>query len=46
MVDPELVTRKIALITGDLSELARIARKSLEEYLSSQTDEVLAERRD
>jgi uncharacterized protein YutE (UPF0331/DUF86 family) len=44
MVDPELVTRKIALITGDLSELTRIARKSLEEYLASPTDEVLAER--
>lgn len=44
MVDPELVTRKLALITGDLGELTKIARKSLDEYLSSPIDEVLAER--
>jgi uncharacterized protein YutE (UPF0331/DUF86 family) len=44
MVDPELVTRKIALISGDLSELTRIASKSPEEYIASPTDEVLAER--
>lgn len=44
MVDPELVTRKLALITGDLDHLARIARQGLDEYLASLTDEVLAER--
>jgi len=44
MVDPELVIRKLALITRDLNELTKIARKSLGEYLASPTDEVLAER--
>ncbi|MBI4609285.1 MAG: DUF86 domain-containing protein [Candidatus Rokubacteria bacterium] len=44
MVDSELVIRKLALITGDLSQLASIADKSLEDYLASSTDEVLAER--
>ena len=44
MVDPELVIRKLALITRDLNELTKIARKSLGEYLANPTDEVLAER--
>jgi uncharacterized protein YutE (UPF0331/DUF86 family) len=44
MVDPELVTRKLALIAGDLDHLTRIARKGVDEYLASLTDEVLAER--
>jgi len=44
MVDTEMVIRKLALITRDLNELTKIARKSLGEYLASPTDEVLAER--
>ncbi len=44
MVDPELVTRKMTLIAPDLDALTRIARKGLEEYLASPTDEVLSER--
>jgi len=44
MIDPDLVTRKIVLITADLNALAPIAGKNLEEYLASPTDEVLVER--
>lgn len=44
MIDPELVTRKIVLITGDLDALGPLAAKPLDEYLTSQIDEVLAER--
>lgn len=44
MVDPELVTRKIALILDDLRALGPIAGRSREAYLSSPTDEVVAER--
>lgn len=43
-VDPELVTRKLVLIAEDLRALEALARKPLTEYLSSPTDEVLAER--
>jgi uncharacterized protein YutE (UPF0331/DUF86 family) len=44
MIDPTLVIRKINLISQDLDELLAISRKDLTEYLSSQMDEVLAER--
>ena len=44
MIDPELVTRKIVLITADLDALVPIAAKRLDEYLANPTDEVLAER--
>ena len=44
MIDPDLVIRKITLITGDLTALAPIARKNLDEYLANATDEILAER--
>lgn len=44
MIDPELVTRKLALITGDLKELSAIALKSLDEYLASLRDQLAAER--
>lgn len=44
MIDSHLVTRKMSLISGDLNALAPLARKSLEEYLGSSTDEILAER--
>jgi uncharacterized protein YutE (UPF0331/DUF86 family) len=44
MIDRELVTRKLALITGDLNELGALAGKSLDEYLTSVRDELVAER--
>lgn len=44
MIDRELVTRKLALITGDLAELGMIAGNSLDEYLASIRDELAAER--
>lgn len=44
MIDPELVTRKLVLITEDLRRLEALARKSREEYLASEIDEDLAER--
>ncbi len=44
MIDPELVTRKLVLITEDLRRLEGLARKSRQEYLASEIDEDLAER--
>ncbi|HLE43374.1 MAG TPA: HepT-like ribonuclease domain-containing protein [Methylomirabilota bacterium] len=44
MIDAELVTRKMLLITRDLTALAPIARKALADYLASSVDEVLVER--
>ena len=44
MIDPELVTRKLALITGDLKELGAIAARSLDEHLASFRDQLVAER--
>jgi len=44
LIDPELVTRKLVLITEDLRRLEALARKSREEYLASEIDEDLAER--
>ncbi len=44
MVDRELVTRKLALIIEDLRAAEPLARKRVDEYLASPTDEVLAER--
>ena len=44
MIDPELVTRKLALITGDLKELSAIAVKSRDEYLALLRDQLVAER--
>ena len=44
MIDAELVTRKILLITRDLAALDPIAKKPPGEYLSSATDELVAER--
>lgn len=44
MIDPELVTRKMVLITADLRALEPVARRPLADYLASATDEVLAER--
>jgi len=44
MIDPELVTRKMLLITADLRALEPLARHKLEDYVASPTDEVLVER--
>ncbi len=44
MIDAELVTRKLMLITGDLKELSTIAVKSPDEYLASLRDQLVAER--
>lgn len=44
MIDRDLVTRKLVLITADLKALAPLATKPLGEYLTSEFDEVLVER--
>lgn len=44
MIDRELVTRKLALVMGDLNELRVLAAKSRDEYLASTRDELVAER--
>jgi uncharacterized protein YutE (UPF0331/DUF86 family) len=44
MIDPELVTRKMVLITADLRALEPLARRPLDDYIASATDEVLVER--
>jgi uncharacterized protein YutE (UPF0331/DUF86 family) len=44
VIDRELVTRKVLLVTEDLRALGPLAAKPVAEYLASATDEVLAER--
>lgn len=44
MIDPELVTRKLAFIAGDLNELRAIAAKIPDQYLASLRDQLAAER--
>lgn len=44
MVDRDLVTRKIALIVGDLRAVTPIAQKPVDDYLASATDEIVTER--
>jgi len=44
VIDRELVTRKVLLVTEDLRALGPLAAKPVGEYLASATDEVLAER--
>lgn len=44
MIDRELVTRKMVLITEDLRAVESLARKPVSGYVASPTDEVLAER--
>ena len=44
MIDKELVTRKIVLITEDLKPLGQLASRAVADYIASPTDEVLAER--
>lgn len=40
IVDPDLVTRKMVLISADLRSLAPFAEKPLGTYLASATDEI------
>lgn len=44
MIDRELVTRKIVLISGDLEELRKLASSGVEAYLADPYKEILAER--
>lgn len=44
MIDRALVTRKMVLVTEDLSRLEALAARSLEENLASENDEHVAER--
>ena len=44
MIDAELLTRRMVLITADLEALQPLAAKPLDEYLASATDELVAER--
>lgn len=44
MIDRELVTRKIVLISGDLEELRKLASSGVETYLADPYKEILAER--
>jgi uncharacterized protein YutE (UPF0331/DUF86 family) len=44
MIDPELVTRKLALVAEDLAGVRELARQPREEYLESRTSELVAER--
>jgi uncharacterized protein YutE (UPF0331/DUF86 family) len=44
MIDRELVIRKMVLITADVHALEPLARRPLEDYIASPTDEVLVER--
>jgi len=44
MIDPELVTRKMVLITADWKAIEALARRPFEDYIASSTDEVLVER--
>lgn len=45
MIDRDLVTRKMLLITRDLRALTPYAQKPVETYLASEIDEVVVERR-
>jgi uncharacterized protein YutE (UPF0331/DUF86 family) len=44
MIDATLIVRKINLISQDFKEIVELSRKSLQEFLASRVDEVLAER--
>lgn len=44
MIDKELITRKILLITEDLKGLAQLASRPVADYVASPTDELVAER--
>lgn len=45
MIDRALITRKLLLIGKDLEALRVLGAKSATDYLASETDELLAERR-
>lgn len=44
MIDHELVTRKMVLITADVNAVEPLAQHPLEDYLANPTDKVLVER--
>jgi uncharacterized protein YutE (UPF0331/DUF86 family) len=44
MIDPLLITRKIALIAEDLNALLPYGRLTLEDYLADRVNEVVVER--
>jgi uncharacterized protein YutE (UPF0331/DUF86 family) len=44
LIDKDLITRKILLITEDLKALQELASRPVADYVASPTDEVLAER--
>lgn len=44
MIDAVLIVRKINLISEDFKEIVELSRKTLEEFLASRVDGVLAER--
>lgn len=44
MIDRELVTRKIVLISKDVEELRKLSTEGLEKYLADPIKEVIAER--
>jgi hypothetical protein len=44
VIDRELVTRKIVLISGDLEELRKLDSAGLEAFLADPYKEILAER--
>jgi uncharacterized protein YutE (UPF0331/DUF86 family) len=43
-IDPELIRRKMRLILTDLDDLRVLGEKDIQDYLSSRTDELVAER--
>jgi uncharacterized protein YutE (UPF0331/DUF86 family) len=44
MIDATLIVRKINLISQDFKEIVALSQKSLQDFLASRVDEVLAER--
>lgn len=44
MIDKDLVTRKMALIAGDLKHIVHLAEMALSDYLTDPHAEILAER--
>ncbi len=44
MIDSTLIVRKINLISQDFTDIVALSRKSLQEFLASRVDGVLAER--
>jgi uncharacterized protein YutE (UPF0331/DUF86 family) len=44
VIDRDLVTRKMVLITADMRAIQPLSQRPIEEYIASPTDEILAER--